>query len=323
MPKFLIEFRLIIFNKGATDNFILNDFFSELEEIDEKYNNLKTEKEALDIKTESLSVEMKALKEENSTVKKENLKFSDNLENVTAELHTTKKMYDELCVKNEVNEKELELLKIIKNNYNNLCIEHSDLVTNFTNITSRNENISQKNTDLTKQLNKRNTEFTSLEKHNEFLKHAVIELEMSRRTLHNTIQDLKGTIRVFCRVRPPIPGEDEYMLCSMNFPDESSLEIRKTKESISQVTSKTLESRAEFSFDHVFPPTCTQKDIFEELSLLVQSALDGFNVCIFAYGQTGSGKTYTMQGQDTPEELGKLNLAEVVVIGGFYIRKFI
>ena len=27
-----------------------------------------------------------------------------------------------------------------------------------------------------------------------------------------------------------------------------------------------------------------------------QSAIDGYNVCIFAYGQTGSGKTFTMEG---------------------------
>lgn len=42
--------------------------------------------------------------------------------------------------------------------------------------------------------------------------------------------------------------------------------------------------------------------VFEDTRHLVQSAVDGYNVCIFAYGQTGSGKTHTIYG--TPDMPG-------------------
>lgn len=42
--------------------------------------------------------------------------------------------------------------------------------------------------------------------------------------------------------------------------------------------------------------TTPQPDVFAAVSDVVQSALDGYHVCLFSYGQTGSGKTHTMVG---------------------------
>jgi len=51
-----------------------------------------------------------------------------------------------------------------------------------------------------------------------------------------------------------------------------------------------------FSLDEVFPPSSGQNNVFDKVADFVQSALDGYHVCLFSYGQTGSGKTHTMQG---------------------------
>lgn len=55
-------------------------------------------------------------------------------------------------------------------------------------------------------------------------------------------------------------------------------------QSSSSLSSSSLKNY-DFEFDRVFGPTSSQQTVFEEISQLVQSALDGYNVCIFAYGQ--------------------------------------
>lgn len=122
--------------------------------------------------------------------------------------------------------------------------------------------------------------------------------ESMRRKLHNQIQELKGNIRVFCRVRPNLAPDDD--LAKMKYPDEesekTSIEVRGPEERNS--LGKDVTKDNPFAFDRVFSPTQNNDAVFGEIALLIQSALDGYNVCIFAYGQTGSGKTYTMSSKD-------------------------
>ncbi|GFP89974.1 kinesin-3 [Phtheirospermum japonicum] len=119
----------------------------------------------------------------------------------------------------------------------------------------------------------------------------IVEGEKLRKKLHNTILELKGNIRVFCRVRPLLSddgaGTDAKVV---SFP--TSMEALGRGIDLTQNGQK-----HSFTFDKVFMPDNSQVDVFVEISQLVQSALDGYKVCIFAYGQTGSGKTYTMMGK--------------------------
>jgi kinesin family protein C1 len=134
----------------------------------------------------------------------------------------------------------------------------------------------------------------------EAIKEKLRREETLRRKLHNQVQELKGNIRVFCRVRPSLKSEPTSDLTLMQYPDEAddAKEINiigpEEKGSLGGVTRK----NNTFSFDRVFNPSTQNAEIFDEISQLVQSALDGYNVCIFCYGQTGSGKTHTMSSVD-------------------------
>lgn len=53
--------------------------------------------------------------------------------------------------------------------------------------------------------------------------------ETMRRELHNTIQELKGNIRVFCRVRPMLTSEESQRSCAFSFgQDERELVVEST-----------------------------------------------------------------------------------------------
>ncbi|XP_027563483.1 carboxy-terminal kinesin 2-like, partial [Neopelma chrysocephalum] len=99
------------------------------------------------------------------------------------------------------------------------------------------------------------------------------QLEMERRRLHNDIQELKGNIRVFCRVRPVLPEESERQrgLQHLHFSPHDPKTLVLTRPDESHVgRERRPELRYDFSFDRVFPPAASQHEIFQEIQLLVQ-----------------------------------------------------
>ncbi|CAA7406083.1 unnamed protein product [Spirodela intermedia] len=127
--------------------------------------------------------------------------------------------------------------------------------------------------------------------------HRVLE---ENRKLYNEVQDLKGNIRVYCRVRPFLPGEQRSVSTVSRADDGNITIINPSKNG--------KEGHKSFTFNKVFGPSATQEEIYSDTQPLIRSVLDGFNVCIFAYGQTGSGKTYTMTGpRDITEQSQGVN----------------
>ncbi|GLU19622.1 hypothetical protein SLE2022_358610 [Rubroshorea leprosula] len=120
---------------------------------------------------------------------------------------------------------------------------------------------------------------------------SINQLNIQRRQILNELLDLKGNIRVFCRIRPITLGENFGRLRPVVALDSSNVHLKladnKTKS---------------YSFDKVFHPGSSQDEVFSEVEPVIKSVLDGYNACIFAYGQTGTGKTFTMEG--TPDSPG-------------------
>lgn len=109
------------------------------------------------------------------------------------------------------------------------------------------------------------------------------------------------TIKVCVRVRPFIKeelsgargdGQDGPCEVCVSMPTKTRVEITRERE-----TRGFEFDRCFWSHDAEHPLYATQETLQIELGeSMIQSAMNGFNNCIFAYGQTGSGKSFSVLG---------------------------
>ncbi|XP_077227875.1 uncharacterized protein LOC143860906 isoform X2 [Tasmannia lanceolata] len=176
---------------------------------------------------------------------------------------------------NEEIKKKMEECKALR-----LCI--SELEKKLEGTTEHKEDIDGKNEETAAILNTQGARLVELEA-------LYKEEQVLRKRYFNTIEDMKGKIRVYCRLRPlsekEIADQERSILTSI---DEYTVEHPWKDDKPKQ-----------HFYDHVFDSDASQEDVFEDTKYLVQSAVDGYNVCIFAHGQTGSGKTFTIYGSES------------------------
>lgn len=176
----------------------LKEQLGEFESLPEQYDECRA-------KLSNLECEYKAVQEQLQSLEQKS----------AADEEKIKTLNDELNAKIEECRAVTEAKNRITEENKALKMERDDLKTNYADI----ENQTKTQAELIEQLT------TELKEAGEQLFRANIE----RKDLHNTIMDLRGNIRVFCRVRPPLDNEGNRMLCSWQYNDETSLEICKYK----------------------------------------------------------------------------------------------
>lgn len=192
-----------------------------------------------------LSEKHKALKEKHDQLKEKLVEYEslpEQYEECQNNLHRTENELKNVRIQMECLERQTNADKLKIDSLNNLLVVKTDECRTVT------ENLAAKTEEfrvVTKDINEQNAKLTNenvelkdckvaLTKSNEELlaeleeaRELLFKSSVERKELHNMVMDLRGNIRVFCRVRPPLVKESTRSLCTWAYPDQTMVEICK------------------------------------------------------------------------------------------------
>lgn len=170
----------------------------DLESMPEQYEECKNKLRETNDKLEAVEAELETVKHQNSLLETKVSDLTVDLENTTVDL--TSKL-----------EKKTEEFRVSDEKCQTLAKRNSEMTNELEECKVKTNELSEENENL-----------HNLVAH---MKDELFKFNIERKGLHNIIMDLRGNIRVFCRIRPPLALEADRKPCTWQYFDETSLEI--------------------------------------------------------------------------------------------------
>lgn len=194
------------------------DFKARFHDLKEKYDVLKEKHEHL----KEQQGEFESMSENYDECRANLVQLETDYKTVQEELATLKHTTatDQLTINSlndELNAK-IEECRIVTEAKNRITKQYTEASTELVSVKANNTELQAQMNAFKETIERQATE---LQEAADQLYRANIE----RKDLHNTIMDLRGNIRVFCRIRPSLIGEENRTICSWQHNDETSLEI--------------------------------------------------------------------------------------------------
>ena len=302
-------------NQKNNESIKLKEDLTTSEKMKTKFENLFNEYRKINKENEELNAELNVRNNKKEIIESINDKYEKEEFNLKCQINIWKKNFLSITKYKLLNFepkylKNIEKLLNIEQNY--IINAPSEIINLSEKVMNYSKNLIEEENYNTINLKELKEELTKEQEINIKLNENLENERNLRRKVHNRYMYLRGNMRIMCRLRPFLPNEIKSK--------KSQMETILLNDGMIIINEANKYPKM-FEFDYVFNEQSTQEDIYEEVSILIQSMINGNNICIMSYGQTCTGKTYTIQGEHNNKGIASRAVKELFEIIDNLLKK--